>query len=303
LRQNGDVARAKDALRRAALEWDAPPCWIETTMLVLRNKDWDLAEHVGDRLLAGTRSLRDWDSLGHALRAMALDARGDAAAARREWERMAKTPLPRHDVTMEWCRAFDHVGRLNLADSWLQTVEGAFATDAAYWRLRMRSAMASGDTEAWMAATTQAAKLAPGDVGLALDRAWGVLVLGRETEEALALLQADAVMLKGGRRGQLLTAWAEARLGRTQKAETLLRLLDPVVKEPTDRSLLAVAWFEALNKAGRIEEAWKAYQRVDLAVLPSPVARMLDREGAALAIRVEKKRRFDEALEEARRRP
>ena len=303
LRRNGDVARAKDALQRAVLEWDAPSCWIETTTLVLENKDWDLAEHVGDRLLAGTRSLRDWDSLGHALRAMALDGRGDAAAARREWERMAKTPLPRHDVTMEWCRAFDHVGRLNLADSWLRAMEGSLATDAAYWRLRMRAAMASGDTEAWMAATTQAAKLSPGDVGLALDRAWGVLVLGRETEEVLALLQEDAVMLKGGRRGQLLTAWAEARLGRTQKAENLLRLLDPVVKEPTDRSLLAVAWFEALNKAGRIEEAWKAYQRVDLSVLPSPVARMLDREGAVLAIRVEKKRRFDEALEEARRRP
>lgn len=110
-------------------------------------------------------------------------------------------------------------------------------------------------------------------------------------------------MLKGGRRGQLLTAWAEARLGRTQKAETLLRLLEPAVKEPTDRSLLAVAWFEALNKAGRIEDAWKAYQKVDIGVLPSPVARMLDREGAALAIRVEKKRKFEEALEEARRRP
>ncbi|MEY3276764.1 MAG: hypothetical protein RL153_2032, partial [Verrucomicrobiota bacterium] len=36
---------------------------------------------------------------------------------------------------------------------------------------------------------------------------------------------------------------------------------------------------------------------------PAPVARMLDREGAALAIRVEKKRKFEEALEEARRRP
>ncbi|MEY3277033.1 MAG: Tetratricopeptide repeat [Verrucomicrobiota bacterium] len=303
LRRNGETNRAKEALHGAILEWDAPSCWIETTTLVLEGKDWDLAEKLGDRLIGGTRSIRDWDSLGHALRALALDAKGDSAAAHREWERMAKTPLPRHGVVLEWCRAFDHAGRLTLADSWLRTVEGSFGTDAAYWRLRMRSAMATGDTESWMAATTQAAKLAPGDVGLALDRAWGVLVLGRETEEVLRLLQDDAVMLKGGRRGQLLTAWAEARLGRTQKAETLLRLLEPAVKEPTDRSLLAVAWFEALNKAGRIEEAWKAYQKVDLAMLPAPVARMLDREGAALAIRVEKKRKFEEALEEARRRP
>lgn len=303
LRRNGDVARAKDALQRAALEWDAPSCWMETTTLVLENRDWDLAEKVGDGLLAGTRSLRDWDSLGHALRALGLDARGDSAGARREWERMAKTPLPRHEVTMEWCRVFDHVGCLNLADSWLRTVEGSFGADAAYWRLRMRSAMASGDTESWMAATTRAAKLAPGDVGLALDRAWGVLVLGRDAEEVLGLLQEDAVMLKGGRRGQLLTAWAEARLGRTQKAETLLRLLDPVVKEPAERSMLAVAWFEALNGAGRVEEAWKAYRRLDLATLPSPLVRVLDRDGAALAIRVERKRKLDEALEEARRQP
>lgn len=303
LRRNGEVARAKDALQRAALEWDAPSCWMETTTLVLENRDWDLAEKVGDGLLAGTRSLRDWDSLGHALRALGLDARGDSAGARREWERMAKTPLPRHEVTMEWCRVFDHVGCLNLADSWLRTVEGSFGADAAYWRLRMRSAMASGDTESWMAATTRAAKLAPGDVGLALDRAWGVLVLGRDAEEVLGLLQEDAVMLKGGRRGQLLTAWAEARLGRTQKAETLLRLLDPVVKEPAERSMLAVAWFEALNGAGRIEEAWKAYRRLDLATLPSPLVRVLDRDGAALAIRVERKRKLDEALEEARRQP
>lgn len=303
LRRNGETNRAKEALHGAVLEWDAPSCWMETTTLVMENKDWDLAETVGDRLISGTRSVRDWDSLGHALRALALDDKGDSAAAHREWERMAKTPLPQHGVALEWCRAFDQAGRLSLADSWLRTVEGSFGTDAAYWRMRMRSAMATGDTESWMAATTQAAKLAPGDVGLALDRAWGVLVLGRETEEVLRLLQEDAVMLKGGRRGQLLTAWAEARLGRTQKAETLLRLLDPVVKEPTDRSLLAVAWFEALNKAGRIDEAWKAYQKVDIAVLPSPVARMLDREGAALAIRVEKKKKFEEALEEVRRRP
>lgn len=100
-----------------------------------------------------------------------------------------------------------------------------------------------------------------------------------------------------------MTAWAEARLGRTQKAETLLRLLDPVVKEPAERSMLAVAWFEALNGAGRIEEAWKAYRRLDLATLPSPLVRVLDRDGAALAIRVERKRKLDEALEEARRQP
>lgn len=303
LRRNGDVARAKDALQRAALEWDAPSCWVETTTLVLENKDWDLAEQVGDRLLAGTRSLRDWDSLGHALRALGLDARGDSAEGRREWERMAKTPLPRHEVTLEWCRVFDRVGRLNLADSWLRTVEGSFATDAAYWRLRMRSAMASGDTESWMAAMTRAAKLAPGDVGMALDRAWGGLVLGRDAEEVLGMLQEEAVMLKGGRRGQLLTAWAEARLGRTHKAETLLRLLDPVVKEPAERSMLAVAWFEVLNRAGRIEEAWKAYRQLDLATLPSPLVRTLDRDGAALAIRVESKRKLDKALEEARRQP
>lgn len=303
LRRHGETARAKEALQRAALAWDAPSCWIETTALVLEAKDWDLAEQFGDRFVAGTRSLRDWDSLGHALRALALEAKGDAANARLEWERMARTPMPRHGVAMDWCRAFDRAGRLSLADSWLRAMEGSMATDPLYWRMRMRSAMAAGDTESWMAATARAAQLAPGDVDLALDRAWGVLALGRDTEEVLALLQDDAVMLRGGRRGQVLAAWAEARLGRTQKAENLLRLLDPLVKDPTDRSIVAVAWFEALNQGGRIEEAWKAYRNVDLSMLPAPIARKLDREGAALAIRVEQKRKFDEALEEARRRP
>jgi predicted Zn-dependent protease len=216
---------------------------------------------------------------------------------------MAQTPLPRNGATFDWCRMFEQVGHLSQADTWLRTLEPEKQQDIDYWRMRMRSAMGSGDTEAWLAATQRASKLAPGDVDLALDHAWGVLVLAKCNEEVLKLLDEDLVLLKGGRKGQILTAWAEARLGRLRKAESSLRSLDALVKAPGEKAILAVAWFELLSRTDRVEEAWSVYKAMDMSLLPSPTVRQIDQEATSLATRLEKKRKFDEALKAARQQP
>lgn len=289
-------------MKRAVQDWDAPSCWLEAATFALEIKDWELVEQLGHWLASGTPNVRDWASLGHALRAMAMDAKGDAGASR-EWARMAQTPLPRNGATFDWCRMFEQVGHLSQADTWLRTLEPEKQQDIDYWRMRMRSAMGSGDTEAWLAATQRASKLAPGDVDLALDHAWGVLVLAKGNEEVLKLLDEDLVLLKGGRKGQILTAWAEARLGRLRKAESSLRSLDALVKAPGEKAILAVAWFELLSRTDRVEEAWSVYKAMDMSLLPSPTVRQIDQEATALATRLEKKRKFDEALKAARQQP
>ncbi|MEI6340564.1 MAG: hypothetical protein WCR07_01290 [Verrucomicrobiota bacterium] len=301
-RTHGEALQAGDALKRAVQDWDAPSCWLEAATFALEIKDWELVEQLGHWLASGTPNVRDWASLGHALRAMAMDAKGDAGASR-EWARMAQTPLPRNGATFDWCRMFEQVGHLSQADTWLRTLEPEKQQDIDYWRMRMRSAMGSGDTEAWLAATQRASKLAPGDVDLALDHAWGVLVLAKGNEEVLKLLDEDLVLLKGGRKGQILTAWAEARLGRLRKAESSLRSLDALVKAPGEKAILAVAWFELLSRTDRVEEAWSVYKAMDMSLLPSPTVRQIDQEATSLATRLEKKRKFDEALKAARQQP
>lgn len=290
LRARGDERTARREWLRALETWDTRAHWLEAVGEALSQADWVLVDVMGDALVRGTPRVRDWDGLGHALVAMSKATTGEKEAADRSVEAMVRAPLPVDGWPMAWCRVLGKAGRLAECEPWLLALEKDHGTDSEYWRLRMGAAMGVGDLEGWLKATERAASTKSGDVELGLDRAWGGLVLGRDPLDVLKAMEDDDLLLKGGTRGQLLTAWAWARAGNYGKAEASLRLVEGLAKEAGDRNLLGLVWFELLLRSGRGEEAWKRYGTLDVARLPGPLGRWLDKEASKLSDRLLKER-------------
>ncbi len=297
LRGHGQLLRARSELERAALEWDGRAQWLEVAGEAIREQDWDLLLALGGHLVDGTRRVGDWAGMGHALKAMGLEGRERWHESRREWELRARSAPPREGWMMRWCLLFDRLGKVSEAGPWLAVMEGDEGGRVEYWRMRAKVALACGDREGWLRAVTRAAQFSPGDTELAMDRALGGLVLGREPERILNDLEGGGVVLKGGGRGRLLTAWAEARAGLHSSAEPSFQDLEQVLKDPDDRALLGYAWFEMLLKGGRDDEAWRRYGMLEMGRLPAPLVQWAEKESALLARRVAKAKAAREAAE------
>ena len=268
---------AREELERAAADWDGRASWLETAAEMLRQRDWDGAMAAGDHLVSGTRGVQGWEAFGHAVRAIAMEATGDAVGARAALEARDLSPLPNDKWPMEWCLLMDRLGHARVAGPWLARLEKDAGARSDYWMLRARAAMASGNHAGFLKAADHVGAM-PGNVDWQMDRAWVALVLGREAGDVLSRLDSEEVQVKGGERGRILTAWALARSGSRSRAEAMLRDMEGMVKDPNDRALALFALLELLLGQGRHTEALERYRAIEVARLPGPLVLWLEKE-------------------------
>jgi hypothetical protein len=269
-----DWARAE--LEWAAGEWGRRDWWLRCIEWTIRDREFSALARLGNGLVSGMGPLRDWRSLGHGLLAISAAEFNRTEEAEAAWRKSEASMVPTQGWGLRWCEMFSRLGHLRSAAGWLIRIEPEEAGSLDYWKLRRLLAREEGDWDGMLTALKKSRVLAPGDVALMSEHASVLLVLRQEPEEALRLLETDAVLARRDRRDRLWMALALAQMGRLTEAR---RLLDSMVTgggSAGDDALIQLAAFEVHLRSGRNMEAEKEYERTDLKRLPAPLARWME---------------------------
>lgn len=265
----------RNELEWAANRWGRRDWWLRCIERTIRDRDFTALSRMGNGLVMGTGPLKDWRSLGHGLMALSAAEFNRAAEAESSWTKSAALGVPA-GWGMRWCETFARLGRLRVASGWLMRIETEEAGSLDYWKLRMRLAREEVDWEALLAALKRAREIAPADAALMSEQASVLLFLRREPEEALRLLEEEAVQARRERGDRVLLALALAQAGRLTDAERLVELLEVGVVDVRERAFLQSAAFEVHLRSGRIRQAEEAYGKTDLRQVPVPLARWME---------------------------
>jgi hypothetical protein len=265
----------RNELEWAANRWGRRDWWLDCLERTIRDRDFIALARMGNGLVMGTGPLKDWRSLGHGLLAVSAAEFNRMAESEAAWRKSAALGVP-SGWGMRWCEAFARLGRLRAASGWLMRIETGESGSLGYWKLRMRLAREETDWVALLAALKRARELAPNEAALMSEQASVLLFLRQEPEEALRLLEEEAVQARKDGGDRVLLALALVQAGRLIDAERLIELLEVGTVETGARALLQVASFEVHLRSRRVRQAEQAYEKTDLRHVPAPLAHWME---------------------------
>lgn len=237
---------------------------------LIAGQRWEDLRTIAVELRANGRLVADLGGYSHYLEGVAEHGLERRSRAMDSFPRMMKD-LPEDPVlNVEMAGTLRRLGYPEFAREIIRLQESALGNQAEYWQGLAQAAHDSRDAETLLAACERGYQLAPGNLPAANNFAAALLTHRRDPAEAIRITLQVLGKLPESRLAQVNHALALAQMGRHADARVALAKLDQGELSAEERTHWALGGFECALAEGRVDEARKLIDQIELRYLFPP---------------------------------